>query len=298
MGHGVFSKAAFDEYSRIAAIMNRKELFHRSSALAPVRSGQEVNIEKIGIRESCDSKEHPLSIPLLIGLDVSGSMGMIAEYLAKQGLGLFVDQILQRKPIADVHLLFLAIGDAVAGDQAPLQATQFESDNRIVSQLTDLFLEGRGGGNHFESYDLAWAFAAFRCRTDAWEKRKQKGYLFTIGDECFPEQCAERYMREIFGSTCPQELTPEAMLKAAQERYYVFHIVITEGNYCRNHGDRALHTWQQRLQKRALAIHDYHRMAELLVSAIAVNEGTPVEDALGWWPQDVAGVLAKSLKVG
>ena len=299
MGHGDYDAKAYRSYALNAASTPRHELFHRSTKDAPVRSGQEVNAEKIKIRESCDSTDHPLSTPVMVGLDVSGSMGMIAEHLAKQGLGTFIEQTLQRKPITDPHLLFMAIGDATAHDRAPLQATQFESDNRIVTQLTDLYLEGGGGGNDYESYDLAWAFAAYRTKCDAWEKRQTKGYLFTIGDECFPGSANLEYMRKVFGSTCPQNPTPENLLAAAQEKFNVFHICILEGNYCSNRSqrDRAQSTWGQRLQKKAVCIDNYRHVAELLVSIMAINEGKEVDEVLAWWPQDVAGTLARSLKV-
>jgi hypothetical protein len=296
MGYGKYSDTAYREFATKSAATPRHELFHRGTKDAPVRSGQEVNIEKIKYRESRDSADHPCSTPLMVGLDVTGSMGMIPEYMVKEGLGPFVGQTLQRKPITDPHLLFMAIGDATQRDEQPLQATQFESDNCIVDQLTDLYLEGGGGGNHFESYDLAWAFAAYRTRTDAWEKRQAKGYLFTIGDECFPGETSESYLRKIFGADCPQSPSPDSLLAAAQERYHVFHVIIAEGNYCRGDGlQRATASWREKLQKRALVIDNYRRTAELLVSAMAVNEGMPVGDVLDWWSQDVAGVVAKAL---
>lgn len=296
MGGGHYSHASYRAFAETASRKTRSELFHRHSADAPVQSGQEVAAEKIKYRESRDSADHPTSTPVLVGLDVSGSMGMIAEQLAKGGLGTFVSEALQRKPVTDPQLLFMAIGDCTQSDRQPLQATQFESDNRIVGQLTDLYLEGGGGGNHFESYDLAWAFAAYRTRTDAWEKRQARGYLFTIGDECFPERSGESYIRKIFGSDCPQAPTPDSLLAAAQERYHVFHVIIVEGNFCRGVGlAKAVESWRQKLQKRALVLDDCSRTAELLVSAMAVNEGVGVDDVLGWWPQDVAGVVRKAL---
>lgn len=298
MGHGHYDDTAYRAFAATAAVTPRHELFHRASKAAPTRSGQAVNIEQIKFREARDSADHPLSTPAIFGLDVSGSMGMIAEYLAKEGLGPLVEQTLQKKPITDPQILFLAIGDCCCndgrGDQQPLQATQFESDNKIVAQLTDLWLEGGGGGNHFESYDLAWAFAAYHTRTDAWEKRKQKGYLFTIGDECFPEESNRDYMCRIF-SSCPQAPTPDSLLQAAQERYHVFHVVILEGDYCRHGRDRAVGSWQQKLQKRVLPIANYRHTSELIVSAMAINEGRPVDEVIDWWPQNVAKTIREAL---
>lgn len=300
MGHGSYSDASYKSYTKNVASTSRSDLFHRTSASAPVRSiaagggGQEVNVEKIKFRESRDSADHPCSMPILVGLDVTGSMGFIPEHLVKGGLGDLMGQLMERQPVADPHLLFLAIGDAVARDQQPLQATQFESDNKIVGQLTDLYLEGGGGGNDFESYDLAWAFAAWRTQTDAWEKRKALGYCFTIGDEQFPKSTSDTYVKRVFGNDSPSISTPDTLLKAAQERYRVFHIIVEEGDYARHRLETVRGSWREHLQKRALSISNHIYIPHLIVSAIAIDQGKDVGDVLEWWPKNIAGVLKKT----
>src|SRR6478672_3000533 len=54
--------------------------------------------------------------------------------------------------------------------RVPLQVGQFESDNRMDDQLRTIFLEGNGGGQKSESYELATYFIARHTVTDAWEK--------------------------------------------------------------------------------------------------------------------------------
>ena len=71
--------------------------------------------------------------------DVTGSMGMIADALARKGLGTMVEEILARKPVSDPHIMCMGIGD-VLYDRAPLQVTQFEADIRIAEQLEKLWL--------------------------------------------------------------------------------------------------------------------------------------------------------------
>ena len=75
--------------------------------------------------------------------------------------------------VTDPQFLCAAIGDSKS-DKTPLQVTQFESDIRIIRQLTDLYLEGGGGGNYGESYHLLWYFAAYRTAADCFEKRGKK----------------------------------------------------------------------------------------------------------------------------
>ncbi len=301
MGHGSYSDKAYASYTAKAASTPRSQLFHRSSADSKVKSiaegggGQDVNAEKIKYRESRDSVDHPCSMPILVGLDVTGSMGFIPEHLVKGGLGDLMGQLMERKPVVDPHLLFMGIGDAVAHDSQPLQATQFESDERIAQQLTDIYLEGGGGGNNMESYDLAWAFAAWRTRSDAWEKRQALGYLFTIGDEPHPHTTSENYMKRVFGNDSPGTPTPGSLLKAAQERYRVFHIIVEEGDYARHSLDRVKKSWKEHLQKRALSISDHRYIPHLIVSVIAIDQGRNIEEVLAWWKSDGAKVLKKTL---
>ncbi len=91
--------------------------------------------------------------------------------------------LLLRKGYADdPQILFGAIGDATC-DRAPLQVGQFESDNRMDDDLSRILLEGGGGGQKTESYELAMYFMARHTVTDCYAKRGKRGYLFLIGDE-------------------------------------------------------------------------------------------------------------------
>lgn len=51
-------------------------------------------------------------------------MGMIADSLARDGLGILFNEILDRKPVTDPHLMFMAVSDAYC-DNYPLQVSQF-----------------------------------------------------------------------------------------------------------------------------------------------------------------------------
>ncbi len=297
MGHGRWSDDDWTSYSKSTSSMSRDALYSRRSADDSFKSGQNLNAKVIKFREARDSKENPCSTPVMVGLDVTGSMGFIAEHIAKEGLGSFVGHILQRRPVVDPHLLFMGIGDAVTNppDRAPLQATQFEADNRICQQLTDIWLEKGGGGNTFESYDLAWAFAAYRTHTDAWDKRKAKGYLFTAGDEMFPQGSSESYVKSILDGNCPQVITPESLLAAAAERYHVFHIIVAEGDFASRNVERVEKSWQKHLGLRALTLIDHKHIAEVMVSAIAVSEGKDVDDVIKSWPDKASKVVARAL---
>ena len=164
----------------------------------------EFDPKDIPVRESRDSADHPSSNAIIIGLDVTGSMSDILEGVAKK-LNVLVSEILDRKPVTDPQIMFNAIGDAMC-DTTPFQATQFESDIRIAEQLTQLYFERGGGGNGFESYPLAWYFAAMHTDIDCLNKRNQKGFLFTMGDDCYPTKLTAREIKQIFGDTVERDI--------------------------------------------------------------------------------------------
>ena len=173
------------------------------------------------MRESRDSGEHPASRPIIVGLDVTGSMGFLADKMAREGLGTLFQSILDRKPVTDPQVMFAAIGD-VNVDRAPLQISQFESDNRIVEQLTQIYLEGGGGGNGSESYSLLWYFAANHTVHDAYEKRGQRGYLFTIGDDCPPPEIGSHSIKRFIGDSEPASFTSRELLEQASRFYDIY----------------------------------------------------------------------------
>jgi hypothetical protein len=69
----------------------------------------------VAIRESRDSTDHPNALPIILALDVTGSMGSIPHYLVKEGLPHLMDGIIQ-KGFPDPQVLFLGIGDHECDD--------------------------------------------------------------------------------------------------------------------------------------------------------------------------------------
>ena len=70
--------------------------------------------------------------------------------------------------------MFAAVGDATC-DRVPLQVGQFESDNRMDQNLEHMILEGGGGGQKTESYELMLYVAARHTAIDCWDKRRPQG---------------------------------------------------------------------------------------------------------------------------
>lgn len=249
----------------------------------------------ITLRESCDSDANPNSTPIIVALDVTGSMGMVADAIART-LGTLMQELLDRKPVVDPHLMFMGVGD-VHYDNAPLQVTQFEADTRIADQLLKMWLEKGGGGNSSESYNLPWYFASYHTATDAAIKRKKKGYLFTIGDEEVPPALTAHDIEKVMGSK-PEwaSMSNEDLLAAVGQSYHVYHVMVEQGNHMRYSADRVRSCWTNLLGQRALSLSDHTKIAEVIISTIQVNEGADVDTVVKSWSDGTSLVVAKAVR--
>lgn len=249
---GYFSKSADEIFTQ-----NRKRQIHES--MTP---------SKALLREARDSEAHPQSVPIIVALDVTGSMGRIPNYLVKDGLPNMVGGIIQ-KGILDPAILFLAIGDHEC-DKYPLQVGQFESgDEELDLWLTRTYLEGGGGGNLGESYLLAWYFAANHTAIDSWEKRHEKGFLFTIGDEPCLRSLPVKVVQEIMGQSTQVSYSDKELLSKAQEKYNVFHLHVMKGSA----GHRSLGYWKELLGDNCITVDDHTEISQKIADIVVKYQG-------------------------
>jgi hypothetical protein len=290
MGTARWDPSAWSAYASAAAATPRDARF-KSRGLV-----RELDPSGVKVRESRDSALNPLSTAIIVCLDVTGSMGRIADAMSKDGLGTLFTEILDRRPVSDPHLMFMGIGD-VTCDRAPLQVSQFEADIRIVEQLNALFLEGGGGGNTNESYTLPWYFAAEHTAIDCHEKRGKKGYLFTVGDEECPPTLSGSQIEAVLGINPERDFTAEALLTMAARKYHVFHVIVKEGSYARTRLPEVQASWRGVLGQNVLELDDHTKLAEVVVSAIEVHEGRPASTvAESWKDKGTALVVANAVR--
>lgn len=289
MGTSRWSDADWASYSATTRSKTTSEIFGSSSM------DDDLNPKGVN-RESRDSDENPESTAIIVGCDVTGSMGQIAENLIREGLGVLFEEIYDRKPVSDPHIMVAGIGDASC-DSAPLQVSQFEADLTIATWLEKLFIEGGGGGNDHESYDMPMHFAAYHTSIDCFEKRGKKGYLFTIGDEMPPTVTSKNSIEQFIGNDGLQEDVPfENTVAAAQKMYDVYHIIVAEGYYASAHGvDTVRKAWAKYLGQNVIVLTDYTKLSEVIVSIIEVNEGRDAEEVVKSWDGDTALVVRNAV---
>jgi hypothetical protein len=245
----------------------------------------EFDPKNIKVRESFDSPEFPLSTPVAIGLDVTGSMGRIPHNLITDGLGRMVEDILNKKPVTDPQLMFMAIGDS-KNDQAPLQATQFETDIRIAEQLKNLWLEGNGGGNYGESYHLAWYFLARKADIDSYKKRGVKGILLTVGDENIHQVLTKQEIERVFGDSVAADISSEELLQMVEQRFDVYHLMVKENG--RDNTSDGGKRWNDLLGERVIPVTDYTKIPEIIVATLEVIAGKPKNEVVASWDGSTA----------
>jgi len=280
MGAGSYDSGAYRSYAQSTQGKSTSQIY-RSRTLDPY-----LDPLKIKFRESRDSTDNPLSTPIIVAVDVTGSMGMLADAIARHGLGVLFEGILTRRPVTNPHLMFMGIGD-VRCDVAPLQVSQFEADNRIVEQLTKIWIEHGGGGNFGESYDLAWYFAAYKTVHDSIEKRGKRGYLFTVGDEPPPPGLTVDTVKQFIGDDVESDaiLSPAETLAAARRKYDCYHLIVEEGQ-AGSHPQEYRDLWTNLMGESVILLPDHKKLAEVIVSAIEVAEGRDATASAQNWADD------------
>lgn len=234
------------------------------------RVHESMNSVGITLREARDSEINPEAVPIILTMDVTGSMGDIPALLLSKGLPEIVKGI-QDAGIPSPAILFMAIGDHET-DQAPLQIGQFESgDEELDMWLTRTWIEGHGGANKGESYGLAHYFAARHCVTDHWEKRGKKGILITMGDEPPLTSYPASAMKEIMGQDM-QGFNMEDIVKEAQEKWDVYHIDVRGG--MRYGVDQA---WGSLLGDNYVKAQDYSLVPDLVKDIVCKSYGCGVQ---------------------
>ena len=137
MGYGYWTRENFERYSAargraVTAAGNLDSRLTEQQLFTQRELHPRLNPRNV-IRECCDSEDHPETFPVILALDVTGSMGSASAEVAKK-----MNEVMTRLygEIRDVEFLVMGIGD-LSYDRAPIQISQFEADIRIAEQLHD-----------------------------------------------------------------------------------------------------------------------------------------------------------------
>ena len=271
MGGGKFSHNAYAKLRRAKGYnsKSREEIF-TSKKIDP-----EMDPANIVLRESRDSPEHPETVSIIVGLDVTGSMGFVPEHIVKEALPDLISSLMEAG-IEHPQVLFMGLGDFIY-DSAPLQVGQFESSAELLDRwLTRVYLEGCGGGNNEEGYNLAHLFAARHTAIDCWEKRKQKGFLFTIGDEPVFDSVPSEIIKRYTVAEEAETITTEALFKETKEKYNVFHMHLEHNEWAKQPKRKG--NWKALLGDNFIEVPDYKTVAKQIAEIVIQHHKPTIEN--------------------
>ena len=266
MGNAGYSSISRSAYEDRTELKTTNEIFKQN---VEKKVHADMNPMNLGIREARDSENHPESIAVIIALDETGSMGHIPERIVRKDLSKIAGSLIEAG-LKDLQIMFMGIGDHIS-DDAPLQVGQFESgDQELAMWLENTWLEGHGGPFGQESYGLAWLVGGHHTSIDCLEKRGQKGFLFTIGDEAFHENY------NVSGITgAKQSYSAQQLLDAAREKYHVYHI---HAAYSHD-GPHITNPWKEIMGQHLLRADNDLEITSHIVNTIAKTlKITPVID--------------------
>jgi hypothetical protein len=179
--------------------------------------------------------------------------------------------LLGHKYIPHPQILFAAVGDATC-DRVPLQVGQFESDNRMDQNIENMILEGGGGGQKTESYELTMYVAARLTAADCWEKRGRKGYLFMIGDEKAYPAVSRAHIHKLIGTDPQADIPLEQIIAEVREKYHFYFII--PGGAAHGQDRDVLDFWKHHLGDRnVLTLENPDDTSECIAMTIGMNEG-------------------------
>lgn len=280
-------RSYYDDRSYISRATNASQVFKEKGMR------DEFNPAKIKLpREACDSAASPKSRGIIFAEDVTGSMGRFLLSLMKEEFPRLIQQLYESVSF-NPHIMFMGVGDVAVGDRAPLQVTQFETDLRMLEQLEKIWLEKGGGGNSYESYILPWYFAAKHCKMDCWEKRHEKGFLFTFGDEEPTPRLSKREVQEVFGENSSMQqsvITARDCLELAEEKFNCYHVILHGSNY----GGCVVREWRAVMNNHVCDLSDHHYLPELVSTIMKMYEGLTKTEAIQKIQKDEARFIVRN----
>lgn len=230
MGGGSYSASSFATYSASVGKSYDVRTNRISGQTFEATQLKEILNPKGKIRECCNSEEHPNTVPVILALDVTGSMGAACKETAEA-----LSQIMKTlyDKFKDVEVCVMGVGDFEC-DDAPLQVSQFESDVRVAQQLDQIWMEHGGGGNSYESYTAPWVYGLYRTKLDAYDKQGRKGIIITMGDEPLnpdlPVNTVKDYLGSAKGADQFGSFETAKLYEDASKKFDIFHIAVDDSS--------------------------------------------------------------------
>lgn len=216
--------------------------------------------------------------------DVTGSMGSWPAtifsklpYLELEGKEYLGD---------DMEISFGAIGDALVGDDYPVQARDFARGTDLKDQLEELVVVGGGGGGRQETYELAALYYARNVEMP----NADRPICVIIGDEGFYETISRDDAKTFAKVDLQKRINSRDVFRELMEKYSVY-LVRKPYGYVRSDGDRnpedqAIHQqWADVLgEDRIVMLPDAARVVDVIFGILARET-----DRIGYFRDELKG---------
>lgn len=224
MGGGRFDDSAYHSQAVTRSSQGIDDFAYSNSAtrVHETLDPQRIKNKVFHLLESRDSVEHPISTPVIVCFDVTGSNASnakVVQSLLPQLLGKLQEVVENPQVAIWANDDFKAYG--AGGGRDCLQMGEFESDNRIDEGIRNIWITNNGGGNGGESYDLALYGAARKTITDSMEKRNKRGLMFIYADEPFRTSVLRNEVSDVFGDVIEADIPIEAMIAEVTQKWDV-----------------------------------------------------------------------------
>ena len=164
-----------------------------------------------------DSIATDSTAPVIIVIDQTGSMGdwpatifSKLPYLENEGKEYLGD---------DFEICFMAIGDAYCSNEKyPLQVRPFAKGLVLKDRLKELVIEGGGGGQTSETYELAGLYALRNVNIP----KAIKPLLIFIGDESAYDQIPTDLAKNLVGVDLEKTMPTSALFEKLKQKYSVY----------------------------------------------------------------------------
>ena len=278
MGSGIFTSASYANYSTSKGKSYSYATGRVSGQVFEARRIDEsLDPKKFRLRECANNDEHPNTVPVILGLDVTGSMGSACKETA-EALGVIITNLY--KKFKDIEFCVMGIGD-LSYDRAPVQMSQFESDVRIAEALDKIYMEHGGGGNAFESYTAAWYMGLKRTKLDAFDKQGRKGIIITMGDEPLNPYLPMSSLNSNVGASEQADVETEELYKEASKKFDIYHIAVNSPDDSYSYYDKRIEESFGKLLGENFKVSSINNLAnvieELITRSIESGSGLILE---------------------
>ena len=209
--------------------------------------------------------------PIVIALDVTGSNREFSRIVYDKAPMLH-GQIEQQGYLKDFDICFTAVGDAYC-DRAPLQVCDFDYGINLDKHLKKLFLEGGGGGQTMETYELAAHYFNTKCEMP----NAKMPFFFYIGDEAPYPVVESRIIENVMGETAANTLESKLVFSKLYKKFEgnVFYL---QNPYCgrdRDTAERIRSAWIQQIgvenTEKIIPVHEEKSVIDLILGVIAMT---------------------------